>query len=164
MHFFFYIRGVYSQVEVWKTLAQGQFWKWKRINLKTGKEETILVQGALRPSILGAWEYILPEDCLADLMSIMGIGSKHVGAPKTFMNKARLAALRKMFGAKKIPEKIFKEAEGIAPSISLNDSHRGLHHLIVKGVAIHPIGIREDERRDFDFSKAGQGKYNQEAL
>ena len=61
MHLYFFLRGNYPCVETFKTLAQGQFWQWKRINLATNKEETILVQGALRPTVFGAYEYVFPE-------------------------------------------------------------------------------------------------------
>jgi len=144
-------------------MAQGLFWKWKRINLETKKEEIILVQGALRPSVMGAWEYVFPEECLADVIAVMGLANS-IGAIPTFMNKARLAILRKTFGAEKIPKEIFEEAAKIPPSIVLNDSYRGLSTLLVPGVCIHPIGIKREIRRDFDFSSTGQGKFNQEAL
>ena len=167
MHLFFYIRGIYNQVEVWKTAAQYQFWKWKRINLETGKEEITLVQGALRPSLLGAYEYVFPEECLPEVLSIMGISKGTVGAAGTYMNKVKMKALRKVFRAKKIPKEAFKEALDIPSSVVVNNTNRGLSSLIISGVAIHPIGIKYDEFKEKDWDRqAGidTGKYYQEML
>jgi len=144
MHFVFYVRGIYSQVELWKVKMRAMHWKWTIKNTKTGKEETILVQGSLRPSLLGAYEYIIPEPCLPECLACMGIHKDWLGATVTYKLKANLAMMRIMLGAKKIPKKIFKEAEGIQPSIIIENSMRGLSNLQMDGVAIHPIGIRYD--------------------
>ena len=164
MHLFFYMRGIYNQVEVLKTQLQGTFWKWKRINLDTGKEEEILVQGALRPSVLGAWEYIFPEECLAEVLCIMGIKGEEYTHSDRFKDKFRLAFLRKIFGAEKIPKEKYIEAAQIPQSIIIQGTWRGLSHCIIPGTAIHCIGIKKDDRRDFDFTPQGLGRYNQEAL
>jgi len=165
MHLIFFIRGINNQIEILKTMMQGYYWKWKRINLDTGKEEEILVQGALRPSVLGAWEYIFPEECLAEVCCVFGIKScENYNAGHLFKQKAQLAILRKIFGAKKIPQEIFDEAEKIPQSIIIAGTWRGLSHCIIPGTAVHCIGIKPDDRRDFDFSDKGMGRYNQEAL
>lgn len=164
MHLVFYIRGAFHQVEVWKTHAQAQFWQWKRKNLlKKGKkqEEMILVQGALRPSMMGSWEYIFPEECFAEVLAIMGIG-RLVDAEIGLMAKSQLAVLRKMLGVKKIPKKILEEAKKIPPTISLTNSTRGLHHLMIPGVTIHFIGYREDVRKDAIFDEKTQ--FHQEMI
>ncbi len=151
MHVVFYIRGKLSCVEWFKIMAQSMFFKWQRTNIKTGKIEEILVQGALRPSVLGTWEYIIPEECLAEFLAMMGLtDEKMIGVAPSVKAKARLAVLRTMLGLTKIPKKIFEEAAKIPPSISLKDSWRGLSHLIVPGVSIHLIGIKKD-RRDVAF-------------
>ncbi len=160
MHLIFYLRGIHQQVDFWKTLAQGLSWKWIRRNVKTGKDETFIVQGALRPSVLGAYEYIFPEECLAEVLSVMGITRDgQTGSDDKFKDKIRLATLRKIFRAKKIPKKIFKEVKKTPASITLSNSWRALSHLHIPGVAIHPIGIKKDDRRL--FPEAG---YIQEAL
>jgi len=167
MHLIFYIRGIYNQVEMFKTLAQGQFWKWKRINLETGKEEITLVQGSLRPSLLGAYEYIFPEECLAEVLSVFGLTKDSFGTKPFFIGKVKIAALRKAFGAKKIPKVAFEAAKDIPSSVMITNSQRGLSQLFVTGVAIHPLGIKYDEFKEKDWdTQAGSdtGKYYQEML
>jgi hypothetical protein len=163
MHLIFYIRGINNQVEFLKTQLQSLYWKWNRTNLDTGLEESILVQGALRPSVMGAWEYVFPEECLKEVLAVIGAKEEYTHADR-FKDKFRLAFLRKIFGAKKIPKKIYDEAAKIPQTIMLNDSWRGLSHCIVPGTALHIIGTKADDKRDFDFSDVGQGRYNQEAL
>jgi hypothetical protein len=167
MHLIFFVRGIYSQVEIFKTMIQGVYWKWRRINLDTNKEEEILVQGALRPSVFGTYEYIFPEECLAEVLCIMGINKTNYGSYQnggSIKEKVQMATLRKIFGAGKIDDKIFEEALKIPPTLIINNIWRGLSHCIIPGVAIHCIGIKPDERKDFDFTGVGLGRYNQEAL
>jgi len=157
MHLVFYLRGINSEVEKWKVLAQGVYWKWIRTNIKTGKKEEVLVQGSLRPSIMGTWEYIFPEECLAEVLAVMGLTSKKlIGIDYTIKNRVRLAGLRKLLGLKKIPLSAIKEAETIPPSLTIKHSWRGLSHLKIFA-SIHPIGIKKD-RRDIAFG------YEQEML
>ena len=173
MHLFFYIRGINNWVETWKIMAQGLFWKWERTNLITGKLEEFALQGALRPSILGAWEYIFPEEALPDVLAVFNItkdltgGMTHDKILGQLPNKFKLAAMRPLFGAKKIPKEAFKEAEKIPTSVILKESHRALSHLgaeIVPGIAIHPIGIKADSRGVLDKTKEGGGKWEQEMI
>lgn len=159
MHLQIYVRGIYPQVELWKSMAQGLFFKWRRINLETGKEEIILVQGALRPSILGSFEFIFPEEALPEVLCIMGLADENIGCKKSKKRKLQLMVLRKLFDVKKIPKSIYEKARNLPESIVLSDSERGLSHIKVPGVAIHLIGIRKDIHRDFP-----QLGYNQEAL
>ena len=137
MHLFFFIRGNYPVCEIWKTLAQGLFWQWKRINLKTQKEENVLVQGALRPSVLGAYEYVFPEEALPELLAVMGRTHKDGDFLKDGLTRqAKNYALRRILGVRKIPKKIFQQAEKIAPSIKVEGSTRGLSTLMVPGCSI----------------------------
>jgi hypothetical protein len=150
MHLYFFIRGKFEQVEQWKAHAQAAYWKFRRINLKTKKEETILVQGALRPSVLGAYEYIFPEEALAEVCSFFGIKkNEQYGFSKIGLN-TRHFALRKIFGCKKIPEKILKKAQEIPPTFSTAEFERGVSNCVIPGVALHVIGIKKDDKRDFD--------------
>jgi len=173
MHLFFYIRGINHWVETWKAMAQGLFWKWTRKNLLTKKMEDFAIQGALRPSIWGAWEYIFPEEALPDVLAVFGIhqdltgGMTHHLKLGQFVNKTKLAMLRKIFGAKKIPKEAFEIAKTIPPSMTLNGSYRALSHLgheIIPGIAIHPIGIKYDIRGVMDNTKEGGKKWDQEML
>ena len=154
-------------------MAQGLFWKWERTDLLTGKSEQLALQGALRPSILGAWEYIFPEEALPDVLAVFGITKgltggmtldKKLGA---WPNKFKLAAMRPLFAAKKIPKWAFEEAEKIPQSIVFNKGHRALSHLgpeVIPGISIHPIGIKKDIRGILDNTKEGGGKWEQEMV
>ena len=159
MHLYFYLRGIKQQVDLWVTLAQGQFWRWDRKNLKTKKIDSILVQGALRPSVFGAWEYIFPEECLAEVIAAFGVADNSLGTTPTRKNKAKIAMLRKPFGAKKIAKAIYEEAKKIPKSLIIKDYWRGLSSVAVPGVAIHIIGYKKDARR-----KMEQWGYEQEML
>lgn len=163
MHLVFYIRGIYNQVELWKTLAQGQFYKWIRTDLKTGKDVEILFQGALRPSVLGTWEFIFPENALAEVLSTMVPLGNTLGVEKTFIAEARLAVLRKILGVKKIPKKIMDEAKEIPESLTIEGSQRGLSHMKIPGVAVHLIGFKKDKYGQMNDPKTGK-KYYQELL
>jgi len=145
MHLYFFIRGKFEQIELWKCLAQGTFWKHRKINNKTGKEETSLVQGALRPSVLGAYEYIFPKEALAEVCSFFGIKKNEQYGFKKFGLYTRHFALRKIFGCKKIPKSILKKAKEVPESFTTEEFERGSANCIIPGAALHVIGIREDD-------------------
>ena len=150
MHLYLYARGKFEQVELWKVHAQTAYWKFRRINNKTKKEEMILVQGALRPSILGAYEYVFPKEALAEVCTFFGIKKNTSIYNKsgygfgTIGLNTRHFAMRKVFGCKKIPEKILEEAAKIAPTFSTIEFERGAGNCIIPGVSIHVIGIKKD--------------------
>lgn len=147
MHLYLYARGVKQQLSIWEMFMQSAFWAWKRKDLKINKETITLVQGGLRPTIFGAYEYIFPEECLVDVLASLEITyNNYIGTDKTLMNKARMALLRKMFGASAIPKEVFKKAEKTPTSYTLDCCGRGLSSLRVSGVALHIIGIKTDER------------------
>lgn len=150
MHLVFYLRGVPQQVSLWKAMAQNQFFKWRRINLKTKKEEIILIQAGLRDSVLGTMELTFPKEALPTVLCIMGLQEGHLQVHPSFMSKARMIVLRRILGLRKIPKKAFKEAEKIYSSIMFDDLERGLSDLLAARVSIHPIGIKEDARITFD--------------
>lgn len=157
MHLYFYVRGKFSQVEEWKCLAQGAFWKFRRINQETEKEEIKLVQGALRPSVLGAYEYVFPKEALAEVCSFFGITSNEQYGFNKIGLYTRHFCLRRVFGCKKLPKETLKKAAKIPASFDLKGFERGCPDCSVPGVAIHVIGIKEDEERVI-------GNYFQEAL
>lgn len=159
MHLYFFVRGKFAQVEEWKAHAQAAYWKWRRINPK-GKEEMTLVQGALRPSVLGAYEYVFPREALAEVCSFFGIKDhEEYTHSDRFKDKFRLVTLRKIFGAKKIPKKILKEAQGIPKTFMTGEFERGGSNCVIPGVALHAIGIKAD-----DYRKFPETGYSQEAL
>jgi len=150
MHLMVFVRGKFEQVEVWKCHAQAAYWKWRRLNNKTGKKEIKMVQGALRPSVFGAYEYIFPKEALAEVCSFFGI--VNYGVPSFNLNspfgqlkgKVQMKLLEKMFGCKKIPKAILKKAKEIPESFTTEEFERGGANCIIPGVAIHVIGIKED--------------------
>jgi len=125
MHLYFLTRGVKHFRDVFVTMMQSQMWKWTRKNLKTGKDEVVQVQGALRPIEL--WEYVFPEECLDEVLTVL--------KAKDTVNilGARGAALRKALGkdVKKVPE--YKEI----PTNKFVEA---------TAVAVYPIGIKKDPR------------------
>ena len=161
MHLVFFLRGVNSQVELWKVLAQSQFFIWTRTDKKTGKDFDNLVQGALRPSVLGSWEYVFPEECLPAVLSMFGLCEGSIGATKSFMNNVRLRVLRKILGVKKIPKKAMEEGKLIAPTILINGSYRGISPVYIVGVALHPIGIKKDIRGEMLDPSTGKVNYQE---
>lgn len=165
MHLYFFLRGKFEQVELWKCHAQTSYWKWRRFNEKTQKEEIKLVQGALRPSVLGTYEYIFPREALAEVCSFFGIlppinknDEYHSFSPKA-LDFLRMATLRKMFRCKKIPKKILNKAATIPDTFTTEEFERGVTNCKIPGVSMHVIGIKDDEYKYFE-----QFGYSQEAL
>lgn len=144
MHLYFYLRGIKNQVELFKIFAQNQFFKFRRTDLETGEVREELVQGALRESVLGAYEYVFPREALPEVLAMFGITS-NTSYPHLRLSEAKHVALRGIFGAKKIPVKALKQAKDIPSTISINGFERALGDCKVGGVAVHPIGIKEDE-------------------
>lgn len=144
MHLQFFMRGKFEQIELWKAHAQCAYWKWRRINNKTGKVETILVQGALRPSVFGSYEYIFPKESLAEVCSFFGITKNESYGYGKIGLKSRHFAMRKIFNCKKIPKKILEKAKKIPPTFSAEEFERGVHNCIIPGASLHVIGIKED--------------------
>jgi len=157
MHLYFYVRGKFEQVELWKAHAQTSYWKFRRINNKTGKEEITMVQGALRPSVLGAYEFIFPKEALAEVCSFFGIKKNKSYGFGTIGLHTRHFAMRRVFGCKKIPKKILKEAEKIPQTFTTAEFERGEANCIIPGVSLHIIGIKDD-------SEGVIGEYTHELL
>ena len=157
MHLYFWMRGINQQVELYKIFLQSQYFKWRRINLKTNKEEITIVQGSLRPTLWGAWEYVFPEEAFADVLSMMGID--RFNQKVKVMRGIKLSVIRKMFGATKIPEEALIKAENISADVILDGYERALTACNVGGVATHMVGIKRDGREKWE--KVG---YEQEML
>ena len=157
MHLYLYARGKFEQVKLWEAHAQGSYWKFRRFNNVTKKEEMILVQGALRPSILGAYEFIFPKEALAEVCSFFGITKYESYGFSKLGVKSRQFFLRQLFGAKKIPKNVLNKAKAIPNSFSTEEFERAAGNAIIPGVAIHVIGIKDD----ITFI---MGDYTQEAL
>lgn len=145
MHLYLFVRGKFEQVEQWKCHAQAAYWKFRRKDKNTGEDKTTLLQGALRPSVLGAYEYVFPKEALAEVCSFFGITkNQQYGFGKLGLY-TRHFSLRKIFGCKKIPKKILKEAAEIPHFFLTEEFERGVSNCKIPGVAVHVIGIKEDK-------------------
>ncbi len=127
------IRGGINQIHLFEQFANTHMWDFVRINLKTKKKEHLLVQGNLRKSILGTYEYIFPQEHLAEVLTMFGVRTDKKSQWKIGGFKG--AALRKMIGhgVKPIPK--YKPVDN-------------LRYVELRGIALYPIGIKYDEIRD----------------
>ena len=156
MHLVFATRGINRMVEELKSLLQAQRFPWKRTNLKTKKEEMMLVQGALRPIQL--WEYVFPEECLDDVLGAMKIkGPIHRPEIKNFS-----WMLRKLLRLKPIPEMTSgaRIVTGYRPKGSLNGKKMPsmpVYNMWVDGVGVYPIGIKDDVKQAYDWGYFQEG-------
>lgn len=116
---------------------QSQMFPFKRKNLKTGKDETIAVQGGLRPVQL--WEYVFPEESLPDVLTMLNMND----VKKDYaISSAKMALLRAATKSKKIPKTKKTKRTRFIPT---------------EWVSLHGIGIKKDRRGDIEG-------YNQEML
>ena len=145
MHLYFIPRGKFEQVELWKVHAQTSYWKFRRYNNKTESQEEVLVQGALRPSVLGVYEFVFPKEALAEVCSFFGITANEQYGFGTIGLHTRHFCLRKIFGCRKIPKDILEKSKKIPSTFSTKEFERGVSNCIIPGVAIHTIGIKDDE-------------------
>lgn len=143
MHLYLFVRGIQHQVDIWRTLMQGHFFQWKRTNLKTGKEEISLVQGALRPSILGSYEYVFPEEALVDVLSILGYEDG-------MTEKFKLKLLRPIFNCRAIPKDIMEKAKKTPSTMTIQGTSRGLGDCRVPGIAVLILGIKDDIKQKWE--------------
>lgn len=150
MQLFFFLRGVNHYTELYKSLVESQFWKWRRTNLTTGKDELSLVQGVLRPSFMGCYEYVFPEEALPEVLATFGIQKEN---PYSF----RFTAIRKAFGLKPVPKWAWEKAKEIKPTLIIDGYERGLSKIEVPSCGMAVIGIKYDKRGEI-FG------YNQEWL
>ena len=131
MHLYFMLRGILSQTRLFKMFMQTQMWLWKRKDLKTGKEILTQVQGSLRECGM-FYEYIFPEECLDEVLTLLDIQDKDegLGGTKRFV-------LRRMIGngVRKIPK--YKK-------VVTN------RYIEMRGCTIYPIGIKKDKRREVE--------------
>ena len=152
-------RGINRQVEEWKSLLQAQRFPWKRTNLKTGKEELSVVQGALRP--IQFWEYVFPKECLNDVLGGMQIQGP-IQRPEI---KSMTWMIRKMLKLKQIPTQTDIKTTGYTPQGTLNNEQMpaiSVHNMLAEGVAVYPVGIKDDPVQDYKWKDGTE--FNQEGL
>ncbi len=164
MHLQIIVRGLVPQVRLFESIAQGQYFKWRRTNIETGEEEIVLVQGGLRQSVLGTYEYIFPKEALSEVLGMFGFykADEKRSFDNDFMTKARLATLRKLCGVKKVPKKAFVMEDG-KTSVYFKETERGFSQCDVPGVTAHLIGYKEDPMAEMFDPMIGK-KYIQEML
>lgn len=163
MHLFFFPYGHEHQVQIMFEKMRHSYWQWTRTDLKTNKEETILVAGQLRHSYGGAFEYVFPEPCLAEVLAFLGVphdGAHHKG------EASRLWCMRRVFNLKRIPKETWDIVKNISSDISVGGdctmdrsgklhSLRGLSSAKTVGAGITVLGIKYDRHGPIDFGPAG---------
>lgn len=132
------IRGIKQQVDLFEMFMQTQMWKWTRKNLKTGQNEIVQVQGALRVIPFG-YEYVFPEECLNEVLTMLNIDEN---SKRWNLGKFRTMILRMMLG---------KGTEGnpVEP-IPKYEKVPTNKYVELRGVAIYPIGIKKDAREEIE--------------
>ena len=143
VHLYFVTCGPKYVRDLMVSNLQSQTFTWKRKNLKTKKEETIRVQGNLKP--IEFWEYVLPEESLGEICHYLGIPADGKQTHSEKMEKLAWA-FRKGLGLTKIPKYDEKKLV-IEPRL-----------IYRAGTRIYGLGIKKDDRKDFDWG------YNQEGL
>lgn len=158
MHLDLFLRGKIEFVALWEAHVQAQYLKFRRTNIKTGKEEERLVQLGLRKGVLGSYELVFPKEALIEVLAMLGVlNSNPYGR---FKDAVKMEVIRKIFGDKKIDNKTWKEVEQLKTKTSMiiKGRERGLADCKTPGVATHVIGIKEDKFGTVD------GEYYHELL
>jgi len=156
------IRGIRAQIEMFEKFMQAQMFPWKRRNLKTGKWETMMVQGALRDS--GPFkEYVFPKEALQEVLDMLEIDWKSnitsIGDFKKFWMRRLIG-----HGLRKTPKKIITPIDYPRMSLVAVDENgkatiQNYRYIEKRGIDIIIIGIKDDKMQDFP-----QFGYHQEAL
>jgi hypothetical protein len=139
MHLVFMTRGVKSQRDQFVNFMQTQMFPWKRTNLSTGKDEIVMVQGALRPIEL--FEYVFPEEHLNEVLTMLNIPPKDPQFNSWGMDSFKRKMLRQALG---------KDLQDV-PEYKPVPTSRFIE---TRGVAIYPLGIKKDvvtERKDWGY-------------
>lgn len=154
----FATRGIYAALEQLKMELMSEKYIWRRKNLNTGKWEDTFVQGMLRPIQL--WEYVVPKesptiygdfkcpmnDNVNEVLARLNLNDADHYEPKYIGKYVKFAG--KAMGLK--PFEPTKPLKKVIPSF---------HD---KGISIIPIGLKEDEVKEYDFKDAG--RYYQEGI
>ena len=143
MHLFFGLRGALQMTDLFKMFMQTQMWVWERTNLKTGKIEKVQVQGALRECMGGIYEYVFPEECYDEVMTMLKIKDDN---QTSLLGNFKPYVLRKALGNKVIKCPDFKEVK----------TNRYVER---RGVLIYLIGVKYDKRQEVE-----EWGYDQEML
>jgi len=133
---------------------KGNFLKNEDGTYKYGEEVPTRVQGALRP--IEFWEYVFPEQSLQEVLAMQNIHKAFPLRPEV-NNYAWI--LRKLMGAKKIPQAVIDAIKDKEPWQITDKS------IPTQGMCVYPLGIRLDDTHDYIF-ETPQGKlgFYQEGL
>ena len=167
MHLILATRGINQSFEVWKKFMETQMFNWKRENLNfcecgqplvghddkicslkkfTPRTEYTKVQGALRPIQL--FEYVFPQESLQEVLAMMGLHNQY---NKLRPEMTKIAwILRKGLGVSKIPD---------MPELEKKEAHEVTQKYVpMMGMAVYPIGIKEDgvlEFKEYGYRQEG---------
>lgn len=132
-HFFGVIRGIEDQYEIFKKWVQTRQFLWTvKVPYKDAEGKTVykdeqrFVQGIYREIRL--FEYVVPEECENQAISMFGWENGNIGYWGKGWAKYALAPLRKLLGAKPIPN---------VPKVPCPFVYR-------QGVGIECIGMKKD--------------------
>jgi hypothetical protein len=125
-------RGIKQSRDIWVAAMQSQFYPWTRRNLQTGKEETVSVQGALRPIEL--WEYVFPEESLPEVLTMLNLADGAKGDFGHGWASYGVPLLRKALNAQPVPN--------VKPIVT----NKFIPHL---GFGANPIGIKKDVKKEW---------------
>jgi len=149
MHLDLFLRGKIEFVALWEAHVQAQYLRFRRTNIKTGKEEDKIVQLGLRKGLFGSYELIFPREALAEVLAMLG--AKNITGsftkPNSLFYKSGKFVMQNLFGDKAIPKKIWKEAEELKSKTSMviTGRERAMADCKTPGVTVHIIGIKEDK-------------------
>ena len=145
---------------------QTQMFPWMRkdLNKPKGKQEFLtMFQGAYRDA--GPFkEYIFPEECLEDVLAMLMFDwASYISQPKRW-------AMRRLLGngVRAIPKEIPKYPNFAKCGLVTYDKKgkplfRPYRYVEQRGVVLHFIGIKKDERGIMEVKATGE-KYDQELL
>lgn len=148
MHLAFIPYGIKERVDLFLMSLQCQMYPWIRKDINTGEEVIHSVQGALRPSMMGIYEYVFPKEALGDVLASMGVNKDVDLQPRDVKMLFRKEVLRKMLKLKKVPKKYETltlekgELKRINLEIAKAEPQRVL---FIGGVRIFVLGIRDDK-------------------
>lgn len=162
MHLDLFLRGKVEFVNLWESHVQAQYFRFRRKNIQTGKNEDKIVQLGLRKGIFGSYELVFPKEALTEVLAMLGArnATNSYTKPKSLYYKTGTFVLNKLFGDKLIPKKIWKEVDKIRSqsSMIIDGKERAIGDCKTPGVTIHIIGIKEDSYGTLD------GVYTHELL
>ena len=144
MHAHFFLRGIKQDVDLYIKFLETRTMMLPFME-KNGKKMVQPIQGQLRYSIFGTWEYIFPENEKDAVLTTLGFHKPLHPNSKKF--KAAMNFLRMAMGLKKPPE--FKTDK-------LMVMPQGLY------VSVIPIGVKYDKIET--FNKGTDQEVTHEAL